>query len=297
MISHISLKTIKSLAPSVSLQTDDSGVEFLIIEHEKLSAAFTLHGGHLVHFQLTGQPAIIWLSKTAIFDNSKAIRGGVPICWPWFGAADPALGDNLPSHGFARTSKWSVGEIKESETGVELELKLNSSEATLALWPFEFELTLKAAFTDQLKLELITNNLSDTPLTYRSALHTYLNISAPESVNVTGLNSQFYNSLNNSELETGDTTLLIDQAIDSVYKKAPSHIMLDDKQFKRALTVTNAGNDSEVVWSPWIAGAKAFADMPDNGYQTMLCIESSITNKAGQTVKPGEQHTLSTLIK
>ncbi len=111
MISHLSLKTIKTVSPSVTLKTDTNNFEFLVIEHEKLSAAFTLHGGHLVHFQPTNQPAIIWLSKTALFTESKAIRGGVPICWPWFGAADPSLGKNLPSHGFARTSKWSLGNI------------------------------------------------------------------------------------------------------------------------------------------------------------------------------------------
>ncbi|MCP5076806.1 MAG: D-hexose-6-phosphate mutarotase [Psychromonas sp.] len=297
MISHLSLKTIKTVSPSVTLKADANNFEFLVIEHEKLSAAFTLHGGHLVHFQPTNQPAIIWLSKTALFTESKAIRGGVPICWPWFGAADPSLGENLPSHGFARTSKWSLGNIEESDSGVELELKLYSSEETLKLWPYQFELTLKASLTDQLKLELVTENKSDQALTYRSALHTYLNISTPQSVKVSGLNEQFYNSLNNRVLETGDTTLLINQAIDSIYRKASGAILLNDEQFNRKLSICNTGNDSEVLWSPWTEGAKAFADMPDDGYQTMLCIESTITDKSGQQVASGETHSLTTLIK
>jgi len=297
MISHLSLKTIKTVSPSVTLKTDDNDFEFLVIEHEKLNAMFTLHGGHLVHFQPVNQPAIIWLSKTALFVDSKAIRGGVPICWPWFGAADPSLGENLPSHGFARTSKWSLGNIEESNDGVELELILNSNEETLKLWPYQFELTLKASLTDQLKLELVTENKSDSDLTYRSALHTYLNISTPESVKVSGLNKQFFNSLSAGKLETGDTTLIINKAIDAIYKKANGAILLNDEQFNRQLAITNTGNDSEVLWSPWVEGAQAFADMPDDGYQTMLCIESTITGKNGQSVKPGETHTLTTLIK
>ncbi|WP_022940431.1 D-hexose-6-phosphate mutarotase [Psychromonas hadalis] len=297
MISHLSFNTLKLLSPSVSLKANNEGFEFLVIEHKQLNAVFSLHGGHLIHFQPTQQQPIIWLSKTAIFDDKKAIRGGVPICWPWFGAASPELGEGLPSHGFARTSKWSIGQITESDLGIELELKLYSSKETLKLWPYPFELTLKATLNKHLKLELITENKGDTPFTYRSALHTYLNISTPDAITVSGLNEQFYNSLNKGQLETGGQTLLIDQAIDSIYKKSNCDILLEDKQLQRTLTITNKGNDSEVLWSPWIAGAKAFADMPDDGYQTMLCIESTITEKTGQAVQAGKKHTLSTLIK
>ncbi|GLS91642.1 D-hexose-6-phosphate mutarotase [Psychromonas marina] len=297
MISHLSLTKTDTVSPSISLQTDSNGFEFLIIEHDKLSAALTLHGGHLIHFQKTGQQPIIWLSKSAIFDKNKAIRGGVPICWPWFGPAGPELGEGLPAHGFARTSKWALDNVQESVEGVIIDLKLNSNNETLKLWPYEFELTLQITLNEQLKLELITENKSDLPLTYRSALHTYLNISAPEAIHLSGLNKQFYNSLNNKCLETGDTTLLIDQAIDSIYKKANTEIMLKDQQFQQTLTIVNTGNDSEVVWSPWVEGAAAFADMPDNGYQTMLCIESAITQGDGQQVKAGEKHSLTTLIK
>ncbi|WP_028865088.1 D-hexose-6-phosphate mutarotase [Psychromonas aquimarina] len=297
MISHLFLEQKSTLSDSVSLQTDSSGYEFLIIEHQKLNAAFALHGGHLIHFQLKGQEPLIWLSKTAVYNDQKAIRGGVPICWPWFGAAGEALGDNLPSHGFARTSKWSVADIKESEQGVELEFVLKDSAATRELWPFEFELVLKASLTSELKLELVSRNTGDKSFSYRGALHTYLNISSPESCRVSGLNETFSDSLKNSEVTTGDGSLLINSPIDSIYKKAPLSVLLDDKQFNRQLIMQNSGNDSEVLWTPWVDGAAAFADMPDNGYQTMFCIESAVTAKQGITVAPGQSHTLSTLIK
>jgi len=296
MISHLLLKKTKSLSPSVSLQEDSNGFEFLIIEHQTLSAAFTLHGGHLIHFQVGQQEPLIWLSKTAVFDGKKAIRGGVPICWPWFGPAGACLGDNLPAHGFARTSKWSVGEVKETNKGVELELKLSENEATLALWPHQFELTLKATLNTQLTLALTTENSGDEPFSYRGALHTYLNISTPAAINISGLNEQFSNSLKQGALETGDTTLSVDKAIDAIYKKSKGTIALNDEQFQRTLTMHNSGNDSEVLWTPWVEGAQAFADMPDDGYQTMFCIESAITHSSGQQVNIGEKHTLTTLI-
>ncbi len=297
MLSHLILKKTQSLSRSVSLKTNHQGVKFLIVEHEKLKAAFSLHGGHLLHFQKAHHKPLIWLSKNAIFNGEKAIRGGIPICWPWFGTAHPSLGENLPAHGFARNSKWVIGNIEESDEGVELELKLHSNENTLALWPHQFELTLKATLNNQLKLQLITENKSNKPFTYRGALHTYLNISAPQSVVISGLSKQFTNSLKNKRRETGDTTLVIDKAIDAVYKKSNGDILIKDKLFQHTLTMTNKGNDSEVLWTPWIEGAATFPDMPDNGYQTMFCIESAITETHGQLINQGEKHILSTLIK
>ena len=296
MISHLSLQKKDSLSNSVSLQADTNGFEFLVIEHEKFDAAFTLHGAHLLHFQLKEQAPIIWLSKTAIFNEQKAIRGGVPICWPWFGAAGVSLGENSPAHGFARTSKWSVKKIEELTDGVELQLSLTDSEETRKIWPYQFEVVLKATLTDTVKLELISHNTGQQTFSYSAALHTYLNISSPKSCHISGLSKQYADKLNAGQLETGDGSLQINGPIDSIYQKAADAVVLTDKGYKRQLTVTNTGNDSEVVWNPWIAGAQAFADMPDDGYQTMLCIESAITRPDGEDVAAGQTHTLTTII-
>jgi glucose-6-phosphate 1-epimerase len=297
MLRHISLFKIKTLSTAVSIKADAAGYEFLIIEHKKFNAAFALHGGHLVHFQLKEQQPIIWLSKTAIYNQQKAIRGGVPVCWPWFGAADKSLGENLPAHGFARTSKWALAAHNEFSEGVEIELRLTDSAATREIWPFQFELLLKATLTYQIKLELISKNTGNSPFSYRGALHTYLNISAPESCRVSGLNNHYNDSLDNGLAKSGDSTLQITGPIDAIYKKALSPITLSDQQFNRQLIIDNSGNDAEVLWTPWVAGAKAFADMPDQGYKTMFCIESAITNKSGVTVQPGHSHSLTTIIR
>ena len=296
MISHLSLQKKDSLSNSVSLQTDKNGFEFLVINHEKFEAAFTLHGGHLVHFQAKDKAPTIFLSKTAIFNDAKAIRGGVPVCWPWFGAAGKALGENLPGHGLARTSKWAVQNINESNEGVELELVLKDTEESREIWPHQFELVLKATLTDTVKLELISKNTGTEAFSYRAALHTYLTISSPESCSINGLNENYADMLNAGSAEKGNGSLLIDAPIDSIYQKSSTAITVDDKGFNRQLTITNSGNDSEVVWNPWIAGAQGFGDMPDDGYKTMLCVESAITAEAGQNVNPGETHTLTTVI-
>lgn len=291
------LNRSKKLSHSVTLQADQNGYEFIVLNHEKFDAAFTLHGGHLIHFQVKQQAPLIYLSKTALFDDTKAIRGGVPICWPWFGAAAADLGENLPSHGFARTSKWQVSAINESAQGVDIEFSLACNEKTKALWPYDFSLTLKAALSDHVELSLVTENTGTQSFTYRSALHTYLNIAGTEGCSITGLATRYQDSLDAGALKENDQALTITGPIDSIYEANDAIILVDDVQQQRTISVQNNGNDSVVVWNPWIAGAKAFADMPDDGYQTMLCVESAITNKTGMVVEPGQSHTLKTVIK
>lgn len=296
MFLQLPRKTKENLSPSVTLQADKNNYQFVVIKHKRFDAAFALHGGHLIHFQLKNQPATIWLSNTAIYSHNKAIRGGVPVCWPWFGAADKKLGGNLPAHGFARTSLWSVKNITELDNGVDIELHLKDNQQTRKLWPYQFELILKATLTETLKLELITKNTGAEQFSYGGALHSYFNISAPESCSVTGLNRQYSDSLNSGELKNGDGTLLIDGPIDSIYKKSSSTVALIDQQFNRQLNITDSGNDSEVLWTPWIKGAQAFTDMPNNGYQSMFCIESAIVHKEGKIVESGKSDRLTTLI-
>lgn len=296
MISHLSLQEKDSLSQSVNLYTDKNNFEYLIIKHKNFDAALTLHGAHLLHFQPTNQAPIIWLSKNTIFKDDVAIRGGVPICWPWFGSAAESEFKNLPNHGFARTSEWSLKDIHESSESLSLELSLQDSAETLQLWPFNFELVLKITFTDTVKLELISKNTGSDAFTYRAALHSYLNISSPEKCSVSGLNTNRKDMLNGGKVEIGNGRVQIDGPIDAIYEKSQSNISVEDKGFNRQLEITNSGNDSEVVWNPWIEKAKAFSDMPDDGYKTMLCVESAITRKEGESISAGKSHTLTTII-
>ena len=295
MIKHLELSPVSKISNSVSIEADSTGYQFLTVNHPKLNAIFALHGGHLIHFQPAGKEPIIWVSKTAIYNDEKAIRGGVPICWPWFGPADKSLGENLPSHGFARTRKWVVENISENDQGVELDLVLRSSPETKAIWNQDFELVLNVQLTSQATLKLITKNTGETPFYYTAALHSYFNISSPQASSVSGLNNASFISLSGSH-EAKEGPLKIDQPIDSVYQKAPGRVTLTDQGYQRCLQIINEGNTSEVLWTPWIEGARAFADMPDDGYLTMLCIESAITAPHGVTVPAQGEHLLSTQI-
>ncbi len=296
MIDHLNLTSKRDLSPSVQLMTDEKGVEFININHSKAQACFTRHGAHLIHYQAQGQAPAIWLSKTAIFDNKKAIRGGVPICWPWFGAPSPALGEGLPSHGFARNSLWQLGEIKEDEQGVGIAFVLTDTPETQALWPYSFELTLTATIGETLQLSLSTKNAGAKPLQYLAALHTYLAISSPEQIEVTGLGPTYIDSLDNKAIKNAAPSLTLSGPIDALYIEPTEQVTLADQGLERNLHINSQGHDTIVAWTPWVEGAKSMGDMPDDGYQTMLCLEAAITGNA-ITVAPGETHTLSTSIR
>ncbi|MDN2661940.1 D-hexose-6-phosphate mutarotase [Psychromonas sp. 14N.309.X.WAT.B.A12] len=297
MISHLKLKTIRTLNEHVSIKVDQNDFEFIILKHKKFDAAFSLHGAHLVHFQAKQSAPLIYLSKTAIFDSKKAIRGGVPICWPWFGSTQQSKQNGLASHGFARTSEWTLSTIDITDIGINIEFSLESSQYTKTIWPYDFNLTLKASLTDHIELTLITENTGDSPFNYSGALHTYLHIADQRQCSVTGLATSYTDSLQNNQAKQSHQALNIDHPIDSIYAVNDTAIVVNDGAYQRTIAVSNEGNDSVVVWNPWVEGAKAFADMPDDGYQTMLCIESAITADPGQLVAAGETHSLKTVIK
>lgn len=297
MIEHLHLKKIENLTPSATLMADNNNHKIIKINHPSFNAAFALHGAHLLHFQVKQQQPLIYLSNTAIFNGEKAIRGGVPVCWPWFGAANKSLGDNLPAHGFARTSQWRLSSINENDKGVDLEFSLTSNESTKAIWDHEFTLTLKASLSDQIELSLITENSGDKDFTYGGALHTYLSIGNAEQTDINGLASIYNDSLDGDAVKESHCPLVINKPIDSIYQTNIGSLTVNDTGNKRHISVTNAGNDAVVVWNPWIEGASAFIDLPDDGYKSMLCVESAITSQEGELVKAGQCHTLTTVIR
>lgn len=297
MISHLRLKTTKNLSPSINLQVDDNGFEFVVINHKNFDATFSLHGAHLIHFQIKQQAPLIYLSESTPYNHSKAIRGGVPICWPWFGNTEESKSKNLPSHGFARISQWILSTVNEYETGVELEFTLTATAETKAIWNHDFTLTLKASLSDHIELSLVTDNTSNEDFTYGGALHTYLHVANSGLCSVEGLAANYKDSLDNGKRKNSDQILNINGSVDSIYDANEQKIVVNDESNQRKIVINNEGNDSVVVWNPWIEIAKKFVDLPDDGYKTMLCVESAITAKQGVLVKSGCSHTLKTVIK
>ncbi|MCF7486214.1 D-hexose-6-phosphate mutarotase [Vibrio sp. A2-1] len=286
------LPALTVLSDNVTI-VEHEGVKLVRVIHDKANAAISLFGGHVVSFQLQGQEDLIWMSQQAKFDGKTALRGGIPVCWPWFGRIA------APAHGFARSSEWQLVEHRESEAGVIVSLGLKPSEATLAVWPHQFDARLNVEIGDQLKVTLDVKNTDLQPWTFSGALHTYLNVGDIHNTTTTGMGAEYIDSLQGGKICQGGSELVLTDTIDRVYTQPEAQIFVADKKLDRTLTVENHGHNSAVLWNPWAEGATAMGDMQNNGYLTMMCVESTLhapSLEAGKTLQPGESHQLITVI-
>lgn len=238
-----------------------------------------LHGAHILSW-ISGGEERLYLSPQAVFDGHAAIRGGVPVCFPQFN-----MRGSLPKHGFARTSAWTAVPADEA-----LELQLCSSPATLALWPHAFTATLRVEIAPgTLQCTFTVDNTSLEPLHFALALHTYLRVYDLPMLQLQGLAAQPYwdDVAQTNRLEPG--TVTFDGEVDRVYQAAPEPLMLVDGEVQLRIVQSENLADT-VVWNPGAAKCAAMADMPDAGYEQMLCVEAAQVNTP-ITLASGEQWT------
>lgn len=270
-----------------------NGLPILKIQSPLCEAMISLHGGHLIQFKPAGQQEVIWLSNKAIFSEEKAIRGGVPICWPWFGQI------GSPSHGFARTSHWQLLDYEETGQAVTVRLKLSASKQTRTLWPHDFSAILTFTMSSTLRINLEMINTGETPWQWSGALHTYFNIAEATETWITGMGSSYSDSLKNGLPCESSEALIINQSIDRIYTDSDETVSIHDQGHQRIITVRNQGHNSVVIWNPWKDNSRSMGDMSDDGYETMVCVEATQYTKdltSGALLMPGEKHQLSTEI-
>lgn len=287
------MQPTRTLTAYCTLSHHPAGQPLLTIDNGYARAEISLFGAHVLSYQRHDEPASIWLSDKAVLDGSKPIRGGIPLCWPWFGPAPARVGSGKPSHGFARTSLWTLDGVSDHGDGTLVHLSLRDNETTRQLWPHAFELELDVLVGKELALVLTTRNTGKEPLVYSGALHTYLQISSPEAVSVSGLGEPYADKLTGQDGQQ-QGALTLNGPLDRVYWQPDAQVSIQDGE--RQTRVVSGNHDSMVVWTPWLEGAIAMADMSDDGYRTMLCVEAAIASEAGVTVAPDEEHSFSTVI-
>ncbi|WP_318447890.1 D-hexose-6-phosphate mutarotase [Photobacterium leiognathi] len=282
------LSTVNALSDHVTV-CEYQGISIIRVIHPLAEAGISLHGGHLIWFKPTGEKDIIWLSENAEFDTQKAIRGGIPVCWPWFGKA------GTPSHGFARTSQWTLQEHRENENGVIVSLQLEDNEETRALWPYKFNNVLTFEIGTELKVSLTSTNTDSQPWSYGGALHTYFDIADISNIEITGMGSTYLDSTQQGKACEGGDVLTFTSETDRVYTQPEATITINDKNNKRNILVTNEGHNAAVIWNPWQELSISMGDMADNSFETMVCVESTI-HQPSIELAPGQSHTLATTV-
>jgi glucose-6-phosphate 1-epimerase len=251
-----------------------------------------LHGAHVAAFKPHGAPNVLWLSQKSLWQPGKPIRGGVPICFPWFGPRQgvPASPDS-PPHGFARLLAWELQSIQQSTHGVTVALALTSSDATRAVWPHDFVLRHHVTFGPQLVMTLELTNTGTSPLTAEEALHTYFALADVKQVQVNGLAGTRYVDKADGFKEKPQMGLItITAETDRVYLDTTATVTLDDPIQRRRITIAKDNSRNTVVWNPWIAKAKAMPDFGDDEWPGMLCVETCNVGPAAVSLAPGQTH-------
>ncbi len=255
------------------------------------SAKVSLYGAHVLSFIPNNQKEVLFVSDDAVYKNGKAIRGGIPICWPWFNAHP--VDASLPSHGFARISNWEVTQSSCLNDEVSLELTLSSNSDTMQLWPYHFKATLLVTLGKTLEVSLTSHNLDTKPFDISAALHTYFNIADINTVKLEGLDAtRYHDDVLNTQDVQADKLLSFGQRTDRRYLSKSKTTIHD---VDRYIKVGKTGSGVTVVWNP---GEELAMQMPDllGGYKSMLCVEAANSLDDTITVQPGTQHTLSTTI-
>lgn len=274
----------------LSLETTPEGFTKLVVDNALARCELYLHGATVSSFVPKGEKDLLWLSPNAVFRQGKGIRGGIPICWPWFGNH---VDDNTkPAHGFARHSQWQLSSAQTTDDGVtELVLTLSESENTRQVWPYKFDLRYHITIGSQLNLALTMINTNDCDIEISGALHTYFAIGDIAHASIAQENVATYTDKLDGQTKRGATDTNISGPTDRIYHDCDDVCRLDDKNNERVIEIAKSGSDSMIVWNPWAQQSTEMADMPNDGYKKMLCIEAGYTDML--IVKPGEQHTLS----
>ena len=265
-----------------------SGLTIAHLTHGDAHASVALHGAHVLSFLPQDGEPVLWLSKEAIFRDGKAIRGGIPVCWPWF-ANHPSETD-FPAHGVARTRPWQV---VASDASPSLTLELQNSEETWKYFPHEFTLKLQVSLTEKLSVALKIQNTGDRPFTYSGALHTYFAVSHITQASVKGLDQRPYiDSIDSATRKIQSGPISFAEEVDRIYLETTDDCLVCDAGWNRQIRVAKEGSHSTVVWNPWIAKAQRMADFGDSEYQEMLCVETCNAAHDAITVPAGGAHTL-----
>ena len=251
-----------------------------------------LHGAQVTSWKPAGAEEAIFLSQHSHWQDGRAIRGGIPICFPWFRAkADDA---QAPAHGFVRTREWQLDSVTAEGDGcVAVTCSTGSDDATRRWWPHEFRLVHRVTIGSSLHLELTVTNLGSAPFVFEEALHTYFRVGAAERARVRGLDQVTYldnTDGNREKVQSGDVALTA--PTDNAYLNTRSALELIDPTLHRILRTNKQNSETTVVWNPWQQGAATLADLGADEWRLMTCVEASNILRSAVSLAPGEQHAM-----
>jgi len=268
------------------------GLTYAEVNNDSAAARVFLHGAQVTDYVPAGSEPLLFLSALSRYEANKAIRGGVPVSWPWF--ADHPTDASKPAHGFARITEWTVKKTRPVSDGeTSITLGLADSEATRELWDYSFELELDISIGSALDLVLTMKNTGDKPFSITSAFHGYYNISAIQDIGVSGLEDAGYiDKVDGFKVKKQNGPIRISDETDRIYLHTDTECIIVDPGFNRNIRVRKSGSSSTVVWNPWKEKAESMSDLGDDDYLRFVCVEAANAGDDIVHIPPGGEHML-----
>lgn len=282
-----------SLGRYLNFREGQNGFIYTHINNDSGSAQIFLHGAHVTSFIPMGKVPVIYLSSESLYANGKALRGGIPISWPWF--ADHPSDNTKPAHGFARNSLWDVKQTKYiSSDETEITFVLNESDQTHKLWDYSFDLTLTVCVGTELNSLLKMTNCGDESFRITSAFHSYYYVGDIHSVNVYGLeDAEYIDKVDSYKTKKQNGPIAIKGETDRIYINTQNECRIEDRELNRIIRISKSGSRSTVVWNPWSEKTQKMSDLSDDAYSRFLCVETANAGPDEVVLAPGDQHILS----
>jgi len=281
-----------AIADHVSFAAGPGALPIVTVRNAHAVATISLQGAHVTAFQPRGQDPVLWVSSQAVYAPGKAIRGGIPVCWPWFGPhpTDPTK----PDHGFVRVRPWTVRETAALEDGAtEVQLGLADDEDTRAIWPHAFDLQLTVTVGPTLRVALLARNTGSETFVCGGALHSYFGVGDVTSITIDGLDGcEYIDKTDGGLAKVQEGAVTISAETDRVYEETTTSCTIGDPVMGRRIVVAKEGSRSTVVWNPWRDKARRLADFGDDEYTAMVCVEVANARDDTVAVAPGDEHQL-----
>lgn len=272
------------------------GLAMIEIDNGQAQARISLHGGQVLSFRPThAAEDLLFVSERAHFAPDKAIKGGVPICWPWFGQDPESRG--RPAHGFVRAWPWTLLATEALSNGsTRVQLGIADDHDTRAVWPHYFNLLLEIRVGRTLALDLTTRNAGDRPFRITQGLHAYFKVGESSRVRVDGLDGRHYidkaadgrDAVIRQEGQVGFT-----REVNRIYEDVPPVLGIIDPTLDRRIRIESEHSRTTVVWNPWIETARAMEDLDDEDYRRFVCVETVNTASEVIEIAPGADDCLS----
>lgn len=279
------------VAGVASVVAGNGGLPMARIKTPQAAGEIYLHGAQVTSWKPADAEEVFFLSSRSLWEGGRAIRGGVPISFPWF--ADKAGDPKAPAHGFVRTTAWEIESVVQSDGTVVVSMFIESSEKTRQLWPGDFRLEHRVTVGAELSMELVVTNTGASSMRFEEALHSYHNVGHVEMARIAGLEAVRYLDKTDAMREKeqrGEVTMSAET--DRVYLDTKTAVELVDPVLRRRIRIVKEHSLTTVVWNPWSQKAAAISDLGEGEWQSLLCIETSNVGSFAIELAPGQQHNM-----